>query len=151
MGEVLQRIAGKRSVCLGLDDTTPGAPQALHGFDRHGQHRRVSLALGSSHCGTQLILAWYEAARLDPPTYGIRWLVEMRCRPGKRSLLLRSYTDQDQGARHNPHAGVQGHGEDGVTPRDYIVFYWCEKDDTRSRSLRQRLLWARGQGGRAEE
>ena len=80
----------------------------LHGLHRHGQDRRVYLALGASHCGAQFIPAWHEATGLDPPGDGIRGLVEMRCRPGERLRLLCAHADQDQGPCHNPHAWVEG-------------------------------------------
>jgi hypothetical protein len=105
-----QGRAGKEVVGIGLDDTTHGVPQALHRFYYHRQGRCVPLALGSSHRGVQLVPAWHEATRLDPPGDGIRRLVEMRCRPGEWPLLFSAHADQDQGARYNPHPRVEGHG-----------------------------------------
>src|SRR5215831_11349073 len=106
---VLEGSAGKGAVCLGLGDSTWGAPHALYWLHRHGQDRRIRLASGAAHRCVQLIPAWHEATRLDPPGDGIRRLVEMRGRPGERPLLFGAHANQDQGARYNPYARVEGH------------------------------------------
>jgi hypothetical protein len=40
------------------------------------------------------------------------------------------YEGPNQEPRHNAHAQVEGHGEDGVTPGDHLIFHGGEKDDS---------------------
>src|SRR2546426_5830962 len=56
-------------------------------------------------------------------------------RPPPRSTLFPYTTlfrsDQDQGPRHNPHARVEGHGEDGETPTARLVLHGRQEHDPR--------------------
>jgi len=142
---------GKAAVCIALDDTTHGTPQALHGFHRHGQGRGVHLAMLPPHCRPEDIAARKDTTRLDPPSEGIRWRAKVCGRPGERLRFLCPHTDQNQGPRHSPQARVEGHGEDGVTPAARLVLYGCQQYDPRSWMPGSCPRWPRGQGGRTEE